>query len=87
MARPNGPGERFAIALVVGLFANLAVAMLLAPIVTVGWCADAGEGGTSVCGSEQRSLLGAATPWWLWAGIQVAAIAATVIIARRRARA
>jgi hypothetical protein len=86
MARANGPAERVAITLLLGLLASALAAILLAPVVTVGWCSDAPEGGASVCGSEQRSLLGAAAPWWLWLAVQAAVIVITIAIARRRFR-
>ena len=87
MARANGPAERAAIALMLGLLASVVIAILLAPMVTVGWCADAAAGGASVCDSEQRSLLGAASPWWLWLAAQIAVIVVTIRVARRRFRA
>jgi multidrug efflux pump subunit AcrB len=78
---------RTAETIVLGVVVSLVAALLLAPVMTVSWCSDAPAGGTSVCGSEQRSFAGAASPWWLWLGVQAGIVVATVAIARRRTRA
>lgn len=48
--------------------AVVVAAVLFAPIMTVGWCADSATPGASYCASEQRSILGAPTSIWLWLG-------------------
>jgi hypothetical protein len=49
-------------------------------------CGDAAEGGTSVCGSEQRPILGATAPWWLRLIVQLLIVGAMVVAIRSRRR-
>lgn len=67
-----------------GVLAGVIATVLLAPIITMGWCADAAEGGESYCGSIQTSLVGIETNVWLWAAAIVIVIVATAFVARRR---
>lgn len=87
MITPNEPHERVAIVVLVAIAASVAAAVFLAPVMTVGWCADAHTGGTSTCHTEQRSLAGATAPWWLWVATQalIVAAAGAAVAARRRA--
>src|SRR5690606_14034984 len=64
---PMGTG-RSSVARVVWLAVAglVAVAVLFAPVVMGGWSADAPVGGTSACGTFQRSIVGIATSMWLW---------------------
>jgi disulfide bond formation protein DsbB len=64
----------------------IAVSILLAPIIGVGWCSDADKNGTSVCGSSQRSILGFETNMWVWLGAVMLVIIGTVIVARSTAK-
>lgn len=67
-----------------GVLAAVVVTVAFAPLMTVGWCADADESGTSTCGSYQTSLVGIETTVWLWAAAIVIVIVVTVLIARPR---
>ena len=67
-----------------GVLAGVLATVLFAPIISMGWCADAAEGGESICGSIQTSLVGIETNVWLWAAAVVIVIVATVLLARRR---
>ncbi|MGQ2914522.1 hypothetical protein [Microbacterium aurantiacum] len=67
-----------------GILAAVIATVAFAPIVTVGWCADADETGTSTCGSSATSLVGVETSLWLWAAVIVAIIITTVVRARPR---
>lgn len=67
-----------------GVLAGVVASVLFAPIITVGWCADAAEGGESVCGSMQTSLVGIETNVWLWAAAVVIVIVVTALARRRR---
>ncbi|MGZ0710912.1 hypothetical protein ACWPKO_21555 (plasmid) [Coraliomargarita sp. W4R53] len=69
-----------------GALGMLAVAVLFAPIVTGGWCADAPAGGASVCGSFQRSLMGIASSIWLWLAATGVVVCVTFVVARGRRR-
>jgi hypothetical protein len=60
--------------------------LLFAPLISGGWCADADENGTSVCGSFQRSLFGFETNWWIWFGVIAAIVIATSVVARSVSR-
>lgn len=73
-----------------GVLAALAVTVVLAPLFTTGWCADAAEGGTSVCGSYASSLVGIQTSAWVWLGVLAVVVVVTVVAAvavHRRQRA
>lgn len=50
------------------MLAAVVVTVLLFPFVSGGWCADAGESGTSMCGTFQRSIVGIDTSIWFWLG-------------------
>lgn len=67
-----------------GVLAGVVATVLFAPIMTVGWCADAAEGGESFCGSMQTSVVGIESNVWLWAAAVVIVIVATVLAERRR---
>ena len=67
-----------------GVLAGVLATVLFAPIITMGWCADAAEGGESFCGSIQTSLVGIETNVWLWVAAMVIVIVATAFVARRR---
>lgn len=73
-----------AAAIWVGVTAAVVVSVLLAPVVTGGWCADAPVGGTSVCGSFERSLVGIDTNVWIWLGAITIVAVVTIVIAHRR---
>lgn len=73
-----------AAALWLGLLAVVVVAVVFAPVITVGWCADAVVGGDSACGSMQTSLLGVESNFWLWLGVTLIVIVATGVVLRRR---
>ena len=69
---------------VMGLLASLAVSVLLAPVLTQGWCYDTAElGGESSCGSRQTSVLGIESNMWLWLAAMLVVIAATLLLLRR----
>jgi hypothetical protein len=67
-----------------GIAGLVAVAVLFAPVVTGGWSADAPVGGTSMCGTFERSVLGIDTSIWLWLALSCAVTLATVLAVRRR---
>ncbi|WES66047.1 hypothetical protein P0L94_08215 [Microbacter sp. GSS18] len=67
-----------------GVAGLVAVTVLFAPVVTGGWCADAPVGGTSVCGTFERSVLGIDTSIWLWLALSGAVTLTTVLAVRRR---
>ncbi|WP_431778752.1 hypothetical protein [Microbacterium aurantiacum] len=67
-----------------GILAAVIATVAFAPIVTVGWCADADETGTSTCGSRQTSLVGIETSVWLWAVVITAVVITTAVLARPR---
>jgi len=69
-----------------GAVAVLIVAILFAPLIGVGWCSDADETGTSVCGSSQRSVLGFETNVWVWLGAVILVVIGTVTVARSTAK-
>lgn len=65
--------------------AAAAATVALAPIVGGGWCGDATFGGTSVCVSYQRSVVGIDSNVWIWlAALLVVAIWTLVVLLRRR---
>lgn len=65
------------------LVTSLAVAVLLAPVVTQGWCYDAAvSDGESLCGSRQTSLLGIESNPWLWIAATLVGIAVTLLLTR-----
>jgi hypothetical protein len=66
-----------------GVLAGVLATVLFAPIITMGWCADAAEGGESFCGSSQTSLVGIETNVWLWVAAMMIVIVATAFVARR----
>ncbi|MGN8552473.1 UNVERIFIED_CONTAM: hypothetical protein OHV15_07805 [Microbacterium sp. SLM126] len=68
-----------------GIAAAIVASVLFAPLITLGWCSDADETGTSECGSVQQSVLGIETSVWLWLGA-VGAIAIVTVVAARAAR-
>ncbi|MFC8681926.1 LPXTG cell wall anchor domain-containing protein [Microbacterium ureisolvens] len=67
-----------------GLLALVLVTVMFAPVLTMGWCADADEGGQSICGSMQTSLLGMESNLWLWLGAMLIVLVATLLLLRRR---
>lgn len=67
-----------------GALACLGISVFLAPIVSGGWCADAPAGGTSTCGSFQRSLVGIDTNLWIWLGA-IAIVAVITLVTAHRA--
>lgn len=67
-----------------GVAGLLAASLVFAPVVAGGWCADAADGGTSVCGSFQRSLIGIDTNIWLWLGSMAVVVVVTLAALRRR---
>ncbi|WP_404431461.1 hypothetical protein LG299_14520 [Microbacterium lacus] len=69
-----------------GVVAMVLVSIALAPLITVGWCFDAVEGGTSECGSSQRSVLGVDSSLWLWLAALAVVVVVTVVAALARAR-
>jgi hypothetical protein len=71
---------------VVGMVALVLVSVALAPVVASGYCWSAPTAEASGCVIEQRSLLGAAAPWWLWLLAEIIVIAATAAVVRRRLR-
>lgn len=69
-----------------GALGVVAVSILFAPIVTGGWCADAPAGGTSICGSFQRSVVGIDSNIWLWLAATAGIVCVTFVVARGRRR-
>ncbi|WP_194410980.1 hypothetical protein [Microbacterium cremeum] len=69
-----------------GAIAVLGVSVLFAPIITYGWFADGVEGGTSMCGSSQHSVVGIPSSMWMWIGSMVAVVIVTAVLAIRRQR-
>jgi len=67
-----------------GALAAIIVSVLLAPVINGGWCADAPVGGTSECGTFQRSLIGLDTSVWLWLAALALVAVITVVWARPR---
>jgi hypothetical protein len=70
-----------------GVGVSVVVSVFLAPIINGGWCADAPAGGTSVCGSFQRSLVGIDTSMWVWLAAMAIVAFVTFAVARGRRRA
>lgn len=66
----------------VGMVCLVTVAVLFAPIIVVGWCEDSAPGGTSSCGTSQRSLIGIDTSIWLWLALSAIVVIATALVAR-----
>ncbi|WP_456286386.1 hypothetical protein M1D46_01570 [Microbacterium sp. JZ70] len=64
--------------------ALLAVAFLLAPVITVGYCADATTPAASFCTTTFMSVTGLPTNVWAWAAASIVVLAVGVWIARRR---
>jgi hypothetical protein len=83
MARPPA---RIAPVVWAGVLASVVTAIVLAPIMTVGWCNDVAAPGVSTCHSEQRSLLGGYALWWLWLIVQLLIVGAVVVAIRARRR-
>lgn len=71
-----------------GIAGILAVAVLFAPVITGGWCADAPVGGTTTCGTFERSIVGIDTSLWLWLALSavVGVITALKVRSRRSIR-
>ncbi len=67
-----------------GVAGLVAVAVLFAPVIMGGWCADAPVGGTSTCATFQRSIVGIDTSMWLWLPLSGSVVLATVLAVRRR---
>jgi len=67
-----------------GVLAGVLATVLFAPIITMGWRADAAEGGEPYCGSIQTSLVGVETNVWLWPVAMMIVIIATAFVARRQ---
>lgn len=67
-----------------GILALVAATVAFTPVVTVGWCADADETGTSACRSSATSLVGIETSLWLWGVVIAAIVITTVVLARSR---
>ncbi|MCW3493867.1 hypothetical protein [Microbacterium sp. SSM24] len=68
-----------------GIAAGVVASVLFAPLITLGWCSDADETGTSECGSAQQSVLGIETNVWIWLGA-LAIIAIVTAVAARSVR-
>lgn len=64
----------------------VAVALLLAPILTTGFCADSSQPGESYCVSTQRSVVGIETSVWLWAAVTIAIVVVGTVLAVRARR-
>lgn len=47
-------------------------AVLFAPLMQVGFCADSSDPAMSYCGTTERSILGIDTNVWLWLGATIA---------------
>ncbi len=47
-------------------------AVVFAPLMTVGFCADSSIPGRSYCTSSQRSVVGIDTSFWIWLGATAA---------------
>jgi hypothetical protein len=71
---------------VAGMVALFLVSVALAPVVATGTCWSTSTAETSGCVIQQRSLVGAAAPWWLWLLAETVVIVATVGVVRRRLR-
>lgn len=69
-----------------GILAAVIATVAFAPIVTLGWCADADETGTSTCGTYPASLIGIETSIWLWGVVIATVVMATAVLAYRRPR-
>lgn len=65
-----------------GVAAAGVASVFLAPLIQVGWCADAPISGRSVCATYQQSLLGVPTNIWIWLAA-VSLIAVCTAIAGR----
>jgi disulfide bond formation protein DsbB len=68
----------------IGVLGLLGVSLLFAPVITGGWCAHAPIGGTTLCESFQRSIMGIDTSVWLWLASVAVVVVATVAAVRRR---
>jgi hypothetical protein len=81
-------GSRVAPVVWLGIAAIVAVAVLFAPVITGGWCADAPVSGTSTCGTSERSIVGIETSLWLWLALSalVGVITALKVRSRRPSR-
>lgn len=78
MKREAAPPWLFALA------AAVLATILLAPVLTTGFCADSSIPGASYCGSTQHSVVGIPSTWLLWAIATPIAAAATWWLTRRR---
>ncbi|GAA4349159.1 hypothetical protein GCM10023087_14550 [Microbacterium rhizosphaerae] len=65
-----------------GVAAAGVASLFLAPLIQVGWCADAPGSGQSLCSSYQQSLLGVPTNIWIWLAT-ITLIAVSTAIAGR----
>lgn len=72
-----------------GVLAAVLVTVVLAPVISGGWCADAPPGGTSMCASFQRSVIGIDTNLWIWVGGLAVVLAITLLgaLGQMRSRA
>ena len=77
-------GSRVASVVWLGIAAIVAVAVLFAPVITGGWCADAPVSGTSTCGTFERSIVGIDTSLWLWLALSAFVGVITALKARSR---
>lgn len=77
-------GPRVAPVLWLGIAGILGVAVLFAPVITGGWCADAPVSGASECGSFERSIVGIDTSLWIWLALSVIVGAITALKVRSR---
>jgi hypothetical protein len=73
-------------ALLTGAVIIVALSVLFAPAIGVGWCDDAGDAGVSACYLIYRSVTGIETNLGLWLVPVVLTAAATTVVALGRRR-
>ncbi|GAA1923620.1 hypothetical protein GCM10009775_14980 [Microbacterium aoyamense] len=64
------PGAGWTIAWILG--SVVVAAIVFAPLMTAGFCADSSIPGRSYCASSQHSLIGVPTSFWIWLGATAA---------------
>ena len=89
VTEPLPRAERTAVVLVGAVIAALLATLLLAPMISGGYCNDSSEPGASVCGSfGPQTLAGWPITVWPWvvALVVIAAVAITLVIRAVRRR-
>lgn len=81
---PDGRTAAWVVTAVWAAGGVLLAAVLFAPVLQGGFCADSSDPALSYCEAWQRSVAGVDTNVWLWAGATIALGALGWLVARTR---